>query len=185
MKKTLAMVMALAALLSFATAETAEVATINFAEMIPEEQQALGTYDTVNEDIPAKIWVLNGAFTAEEASAVPEEYATGLEVGIFQFVADESLKVIVTAIPNDGGSFDDLVAAVTADTENFTNAEECIVNGIRAIGYDCKDENGETLRYITYETADYVWLNLMYKVTDNVEYDQAVSLMAVSVAPVE
>ena len=55
MKKILALVMALAALLSFATAETAEVATINFAEMIPEEQQALGTYDTVNEDIPAKI----------------------------------------------------------------------------------------------------------------------------------
>ena len=185
MKKILALVIALAALLSFATAETAEIATINFAEMIPEEQQALGTYDTVNEDFPAKIWVLNGAFTPADASEVPEEYATGLEIGIFKFNADESLKVIVTGIPNDGGTFDELVAAVKADPDEFTDVEECIVNGIRAIGYACTDENGEKLTYVTYETSDDMWLNLLYKVTDNVEFNQAVSLMAISVAPVD
>lgn len=185
MKKTIALVMALAMLLSFATAETAEVATVNFTEMIPEEQLALGIYDTVSDDIPAKIWVLNGAFIAADASEVPEEYATGHEIGIFKYTADESLKVIFSALPNDGGSFDDLVKALKEDTETFAEVEEAVVNGIRAVSYSARDENGEILRYATYEVADYVWLNIMFKATDNDEFNQAVALIAASVAPAE
>ena len=185
MKKTIALMMALMMLLSFAMAETAEIAKVSFAEMVPEDQLALGTYDTLNDDIPAKIWVLNGAFTAADPSEVPEEYASGLEIGIFKYAADDSLKIIFSAVPNDEGTFDDLIAAMKAQPEEFTEVEECVVNGIRAVGYACKGENGETLRYATYEVTDYVWLNIMYKETDNVEFNQAVGLMAASVAPVE
>ena len=185
MKKLTVLVMALVMLLSFAMAETAEISTVHFTEMIPEELLAAGTYDTLNEDIPAKIWVPNGMFTVADATEIPEEYATGLEIGMFKYAADESLKIIFTAVPNDGGTFDDLVAALKADPETFTEVEEAVVNGIRAIGYSSKDENGETLKYVTFEVADYVWLNLMYKETDNLEFNQAVGMISISVAPVE
>ena len=86
MKKLTVLVMALVMLLSFAMAETAEISTVNFTEMIPEELLAAGTYDTLNEDIPAKIWVPNGMFTVADATEIPEEYATGLEIGMFSYI---------------------------------------------------------------------------------------------------
>lgn len=185
MKRLIALIIALTALFSFAAAETTEAATLTFADLMPEEELALGTYDTLNEDIPAKIWVPNGVFTVADVSEIPEEYATGMEIGVFKFAADESLKVIFFELPNDDGTFDALVESLKAEPESFSSVEEVVVNGIRAVSYDGKDENGETLKYATYEVADYVWLNLMFKATDNAEFNQAVALIAASVIPAE
>ena len=183
MKKLLALVMALAMLLSFAMAE---VASVNFLEMLPEDQLALGTYDTINEDMPAKMWVLNDTFIVADLSEIPEDYATGMEIGMLKFAADENLKVIFSALRIDGeGTLAETVAAMQEDPETFSDVEEATVNGINSVSYTCKGVNGETLKYITYEVTDYVWLNIMFIDSDNLDYNQAVALTAASIAPAE
>ena len=184
MKKLVALVAALVMLLSFAVAEET-VQNVVFTDMVPEDQLVLGTYAPVVEGFPAKIWVLDGALLPVAASEIPEEYFTGLEVGVFKFAGDESLKIILSALANDGGNFDDLVASLKEDPENFIETEEAIVNGFRSVSYSCKEADGSVIKYITIEVSDVVWLNIMFKDSDNDEFNQAAALLVASVAPVE
>lgn len=185
MKKLVALVAALVMLLSFAMAEET-VQNIVFTDMVPEDQlEQQGIYAPVVEGFPAKIWVLNGAFLPVAASEIPAEVFTGMEVGVFKFADDESLLVILSAIANDGGSFDDLVAALKADPDTFIEPEEAIINGFRSVSYSCNEADGAVLRYATYEVSDSVWLNIMFKASDNEMYTQACGLLAASVAPAD
>jgi len=184
MKKLSALVLALVMLLSFAAAEGA-VNTINFTEMLPADQLALGTYDTLTEDFPAKIWVLNNAFAVVDPAEYPADYETDMTIGVFKYIADESLLVVFSMLPNDTGSWEDLVEGVKADPENFLEVEEAVVNGFRTVTYKCPDEDGSLLAFATYEVDPSMYLNIMFKVSENDEFNQAASMIAASVAPVE
>ena len=182
MKKLSALVLALVMLLSFASAETA---VIDFTSMLSEDELALGTYDTLTEDFPAKIWVLNNAFAVVDPADYPADYETDMTIGVFKYIADESLLVVFSQLPNDTGSWEDLVEGVKADPENFLEVEEAVVNGIRAIAYKCPEEDGSRLAFSTFEVDPSMYLNIMFKVSENAEFNQAASMIAASVAPVE
>ena len=191
MKKMLALLIGLVMLFSFAAAEPD---VFSFAEMISEEELAKGTYEALSDDIPVKIWVMNGAFRAADISEVPEAYATGLEIGIFKFIPDENRMVILSAVPDNGGSFDDFAADMKANTETSSGIFDAVINGIRAIVYETQGENGEALSYFIYEAADDVRLSLLAVGFDDELYDVGygsmpanayAQLIVLSVAPAE
>lgn len=184
MKKLVALMAALVMLLSFAMAEETAVQEINFSDYVSEElQETMGKYDKLTEDFPAMIWVLNDTFNMYDASGVPEELATGLELGIFKFAADESLFVIFSVLANDGGSFDDLVASLKAETDNFSNVQEAVINGVRAVSYASALTPGYS--FATYAVFDDAWLNIMFTDGQNEDFAQAVSLISLSVKAAE
>lgn len=185
MKKLVALMAALVMLLSFAAAEETAVATYNFDEMVSKDlQETLGKYDVLTVDFPVKIWVPNDTFVAADASEVPEEYATGHEIGMFKFAADESLIVVFTAIPNDTSDFDSLLKSLREDKDEdgnfyFTDVQEAVINGVRAVSYKVSDD--EKAMYATYEVSDDMWLNIMFLNSENEAYTQAAGMICMSV----
>ena len=71
MKKLSALILALVMLASFAMAETQ---VVTFTDMISEDQLALGTYDTLNDELPVKIWIPDGYFAVVNPSDDPDAY---------------------------------------------------------------------------------------------------------------
>lgn len=187
MKKLSALMLALVMLLSFAAAEGA-VATINFTEMLPADQLALGTFDTLTEDMPVKVWVPNDTFAVADLSTLPDEFVSDLTIGAFKYLADESKVIYFNLLPNDEGAFADLVAALKADTETFRNVDEAIVNGYHSVSYKVPEEDGTITALATYEIKPEMYLNIMFKTTENeadAMFNQLASLIAASVSPAE
>ena len=184
MKKLVALMAALVMLLSFAMAEETAVQAVNFDEMVPvEQQEALGKYDKLIDGFPAMVWVLNDTFNIYDASGVPEELATGFELGIFKYAKDENLFVIFNPIANDGGSFDDLVAALKAEPDNFNTIQEAVINGVRAVSYASALTPGYS--FATYAVSDDMWLNIMATDGQDEDFAQALSLLCLSVKAAE
>ena len=147
-----------------------------------------GEYREMLPDVVKQLtaWIPNGVFTVADTSEIPEEYATGLEIGVLKFAADEDLKVIFSEVPNDGSStLADVIEAMKAEKENFFDVVEAKLNGINAVSFTTKDANGENIKNATFEVSDSVWLNMKFRETDNLEFNQAVLLISASVAPVE
>lgn len=187
MKKLSALMLALVMLLSFAAAEDA-VTTINFTEMLPADQLALGTFDTLTEDMPVKVWVPNDTFAVADLSTLPDEFVSDLTIGAFKYLADESKVICFNLLPNDEGEFADLVAALKADTESFRDVDEAIVNGYHSVSYKTPEEDGTITAFATYEIEPEMYLNIMFKTTENEAdalFNQFASLIAASVSPVE
>ena len=189
MKKLVALIIALVILLSFAMAEETTVGSVVFTEIMSEEDLAQGVYDKITDDFPAKIWVPNDTFIVADLSEIPEEYSTGLEIGMFKFAADENLKVIFSEIPNDTDTFDDLIKTLKEDKDEvgnlyFSDVEEAVVNGVRAVSYKSNIDDDEIV-YATYEVSDVMWLNIMAMDSTNEDYAQAVNLICRSVAAAE
>jgi len=189
MKKLFALMAALVLLLSFAMAEETEVGSVVFTEIMTEEELAQGIYDRITDDFPAMIWIPNDTFIIADLSEIPEDYATGHEIGLLKFAADESLKVIFTELPNDTGTFDDLLTTLREDKDPdgnpyFYEIEEAVVNGIRAVSYKSTLDSDDVV-YATFEILDYDWLNIMVIESTNEEYAEAVSQICRSVRVAE
>ena len=182
MKKLIALVMALAMLLSFAAAETA---TVDFTSMLSEADLALGTFVKVSEDLPAAVWIMNDLFTVVPPEEYPEELTTGHECLVLACADSPEDRVVMSVLSNDTGTFDDLVKALNDDPATFSEVEEAVINGIRSVGYKVTEEDGTVLMYATYEVTDYAYLNIVFRQSDNMPYLQAAGLMVASVSLVE
>ena len=166
--------------------DEAELTSFNFSENVSADMQAaLGVWEPFTEDFPAKVWIRDDIFVKGNVSDVPADYATGHEIGVYKYAADESLMVIFSEVPNDGGTFDGLVAAMKEDEEHFPSVQELIINGVRAVSYNYKFDDGNIMMNSTHEIADDVWLNIMFPMNDNTDFINGASVICMSVTPVK
>ena len=183
MKKLSALILALVMLASFAMAEPQ---VVTFTDMISEDQLALGTYDTLNDELPVKVWIPDGYFAVVNPSDDPDAYILVMTIGVFKYLPDESQQLFFNMMASDTGTFDDLINGLKAEPENFLKVEEAIVNGFRCVSYQCPEGTDEFVAYATYEITPAVYLNIMFKTNDaNVEFNQIASMIAASVAPAD
>ena len=177
MKKLTAAILALVMLLSFAMAETAPVEEINFENVLSAEELEKGNYILLQEDFPVEAWIPSEPFVE---GTIPEDAASvGVFLVINYYEGTDNDAVAFMRLASDK-PFDDLVAALKADTENFSQVEEAVVNGIRAVSYMAAVED-MTLAYVTYEIAEGDFLSIYFQVTDNQDYLQMARLVALSV----
>ena len=166
--------------------EEADLPVYDFTAYVSADLQALlGTWDSFTEDFPAKAWIRNDIFVKGDVSDVPADYATGHEIGVYKSATDDSLMVIFSEVPNDGGSFDELVAAMKKDEEHFPEVDEAIINGVRAVSYNYKFDDGNIMLNSTHEIADDVWLNIMFPMNDNEDFTQGAGIICMSVTPIK
>lgn len=183
MKKLSALILALVMLASFAMAEPQ---VVTFTDMVSEDQLALGTYDTLNDELPVKVWIPDGYFAVVNPSDDPDAYILDMTIGVFKYLPDESQQLFFNMMASDTGTFDDLINGLKAEPENFLKVEEAIVNGFRCVSYQCPEGTDEFVAYATYEITPAVYLNIMFKTNDaNVEFNQIASVIAASVAPAD